>query len=62
MTAVSLKEVLKPAMEEHRAVAGLVVLGWEDAHAYVKAAEETGIPIILQACLLYTSPSPRDRG
>ena len=49
MTAVSLKEVLKPAMEEHRAVAGLVVLGWEDAHAYVKAAEETGIPIILQA-------------
>ena len=49
MTAVSLKEVLKPAMEEHRAVAGLVVLGWEDAHAYVKAAEETGIQIILQA-------------
>ena len=49
MTAVSLKEVLKPAMEEHRAVAGLVVLGWEDARAYVAAAEETGIPIILQA-------------
>ena len=49
MTAATLKEVLKPAMEEHRAVAGLVVLGWEDAHAYVKAAEETGIPIILQA-------------
>ena len=49
MTAVSLKEVLKPAMEEHRAVAGLVVLGWEDARAYVEAAEETGIPIILQA-------------
>ena len=49
MTAASLKEVLKPAMEEHRAVAGLVVLGWEDARAYVEAAEETGIPIILQA-------------
>ena len=49
MTAATLKEVLKPAMEEQRAVAGLVVLGWEDAHAYVKAAEETGIPIILQA-------------
>ena len=49
MTAVSLQEVLKPAMEEHRAVAGLVVLGWEDARAYVEAAEETGIPIILQA-------------
>ena len=49
MTAATLKEVLKQAMEEQRAVAGLVVLGWEDAHAYVKAAEETGIPIILQA-------------
>ena len=49
MTAASLKEVLMPAMEEHRAVAGLVVLGWEDARAYVEAAEETGIPIILQA-------------
>ena len=36
-------------MEEHRAVAGLVVLGWEDAWGYVEAAEETGIPIILQA-------------
>jgi len=49
MTAASLKEVLNPAMEEQRAVAGLVVLGWEDARAYVEAAEETGIPIILQA-------------
>ncbi len=36
-------------MAEGRALAGLVVLGWEDAIAYVKAAEETGIPIILQA-------------
>lgn len=31
------------------AVAGLVVLGWEDAKAYVEAAEETGLPVILQA-------------
>ncbi|MFT6658474.1 MAG: fructose-bisphosphate aldolase class II [Maritalea sp.] len=31
------------------AIAGLVCLGWEDARAYVEAAEETGIPIILQA-------------
>jgi fructose-bisphosphate aldolase class II len=49
MTAVSLTDVLKPAMDENRAVAGLVVLGWEDAKAYVEAAEVTGIPIILQA-------------
>ena len=49
MTAVSLSDVLRPAMAEGRAIAGLVVLGWEDATAYVEAAEETGIPIILQA-------------
>jgi fructose-bisphosphate aldolase class II len=49
MTAVSLTDVLKPAMDQNRAVAGLVVLGWEDARAYVEAAEATGIPIILQA-------------
>ena len=49
MTAVSLKDVLDTAMRDGYAVAGLVVLGWEDARAYVEAAEETGIPIILQA-------------
>ena len=49
MTACSLSDVLTPAMEEGYALAGLVVLGWEDALAYVEAAEETGIPIILQA-------------
>ncbi len=49
MTACSLSDVLTPAMAEGYAVAGLVVLGWEDARAYVEAAEETGIPIILQA-------------
>lgn len=49
MTAVSLDAVLQPAMAEGYALAGVVVLGWEDALAYVEAAEETGIPIILQA-------------
>ncbi|MFK7902764.1 MAG: class II fructose-bisphosphate aldolase, partial [Nitratireductor sp.] len=49
MSAVSLKDVLIPANEQNRAIAGLVVLGWEDAYAYVEAAEEAGIPIILQA-------------
>ena len=49
MTAVNLKNVLEPASKQGYALAGLVVLGWEDALAYVEAAEETKIPIILQA-------------
>ena len=49
MTAATLRDVLLPAMASDYAVAGLVVLGWEDAQAYVEAAEQTGIPIILQA-------------
>ena len=44
-----MKEALIKANQDGRALAGLVVLGWEDACAYVEAAEETGIPIILQA-------------
>ena len=57
MTVASLKDVLQPAMLDGYAVAGLVVLGWEDARAYVEAADETGIPVILQAgpgCRKYT--------
>ena len=57
MTIANLNDVLLPAMRKGRAVLGLVVLGWEDARAYVEAAEETGIPIILQAgpgCRAYT--------
>lgn len=49
MTAASLKQVLQTALQGNYAVAGLVVLGWEEAQAFVAAAEETGIPIILQA-------------
>lgn len=49
MTAATLKDVLQPAMTGGYAVAGLVVLGWEDARAYVEAAGETGLPVILQA-------------
>ena len=57
MTAKTLKEVLTKANKNNYAVAGLVVLGWEDALAYTQAADETGIPIILQAgpgCRKYT--------
>ena len=49
MTLATLKEVLKPAMEGGYAVAGLVTLGWEDMRAYVRAAEEENVAIILQA-------------
>ncbi len=57
MTIATLKDVLQPAMNGGYAIAGLVVLGWEDARAYLEAADETGIPIILQAgpgCRKYT--------
>ena len=49
MTVATLKDVLGQAMVARTAVAGLVVLGWEDARAYVEAAEEAGVPVILQA-------------
>jgi fructose-bisphosphate aldolase, class II len=49
MTVATLSDVLRPALAGNYAVAGVVVLGWEDAKAYVEAAEETGLPVILQA-------------
>lgn len=49
MTVASLSEVLHPCLTDGTAVAGLVVLGWEDAVAFVKAAEAEGRPVILQA-------------
>ena len=55
MTAVKLSSLLKKANKNNYAIAGLVVLGWEDALAFTQAADDTGIPIILQA-----GPSCRD--
>ena len=49
MTVATLSEVLSKAKEKKYAVAGLVVLGWEDARCYAETAEELGLPIILQA-------------
>ena len=49
MSLATLRDVLVPAMDGNYAIAGFVVLGWEDALAYVEAAEETGVPVILQA-------------
>ncbi len=49
MTIANLVDVLKPALDEGYGVAGLVVLGWEDACAFVAAAEELKCPVILQA-------------
>jgi fructose-bisphosphate aldolase class II len=45
----TLSQVLPPCLKGGTAIAGLVVLGWEDARAYVLAAEAEGSPIILQA-------------
>lgn len=49
MTLATLADVLTPCLTDGTAVAGLVVLGWEDAVAYTRAAEATGRPVILQA-------------
>jgi fructose-bisphosphate aldolase, class II len=49
MTVATLNDVLRLALAKNYAIAGLVVLGWEDAKAYVEAAEESDLPVILQA-------------
>jgi fructose-bisphosphate aldolase class II len=49
MSVATLAEVLRPCLSDGTAVAGLVVLGWEDAQGYVRAAEAAGRPVILQA-------------
>jgi fructose-bisphosphate aldolase class II len=57
LTVATLNEVLEPALRNGYAVAGMVVLGWEDARAFVDAAEAEKTPLILQAgpgCRAYT--------
>lgn len=49
MTLATLSEVLEPARSHGYAIGGLVVLGWEDARAFVNAAEAEKAPVILQA-------------
>ena len=49
MTRATLKDVLTPCLTDGTAVAGLVVLGWEDALSYTRAAEAENRPLILQA-------------
>jgi len=49
MTVANLVDVLGPAHANGYGVVGFVALGWEDAEAYVEAAEEVQAPIILQA-------------
>jgi fructose-bisphosphate aldolase class II len=49
MTIATLRQLLDAATAGHYAVAGLVVLGWEDALAFAEAADEAGLPIVLQA-------------
>lgn len=49
MPLVNLSEAFRALPDRRGALAGVVVLGWEDAQAYVRAAEAVGCPIILQA-------------
>ncbi|MEM8750181.1 MAG: class II fructose-bisphosphate aldolase [Pseudomonadota bacterium] len=49
MTLATLTDVLQPALRDGYAVAGFVVLGWEDARAYAMAAQDENLPVILQA-------------
>lgn len=49
MALVTLKEAMDAIPAQRGALAGLVVLGWEDARAYVAAAERLGCPAVLQA-------------
>jgi fructose-bisphosphate aldolase class II len=49
MSLMSLKQVLEPALQNGTALAGLVVLGYEDAQNFVAAAETENLAIILQA-------------
>ena len=49
MPLATLADVLQPALRNGHAVAGLVTLGWEDMRAYALAAQDEGVPVILQA-------------
>jgi len=49
MTRATLSDVLRPCLTDGTAIVGMVVLGWEDARAYVAAAEAENRPVILQA-------------
>jgi fructose-bisphosphate aldolase, class II len=49
MSRATLSDVLQKALTGGYAVPGFVCLGWEDARAFVTAAEEEQAPVILQA-------------
>ena len=49
MTVATLREILDDALARNYAVAGLVALGWEASLAFAEAADEVGLPIVLQA-------------
>ena len=49
--------ILKPTIAEHLEAKGITVID-KGAHG----EQRTDYPLYAKACLLYTSPSPRDRG
>lgn len=49
MTLVPMAPLLQACLRDGSALAGFVVLGWEDAQAFVAAAQAENRPVILQA-------------
>ena len=45
MTIASLSDVLQKAKKDNYAVAGLVVLGWEDARCYAETVSYTHLTL-----------------
>ena len=60
MALVPLRLLLDHAAENGYGIPAFNVNNLEQVQAIMEAAYETDSPVILQACLLYTSPSPRD--
>ena len=62
MAMISLRQLLDHAAEHGYGVPAFNVNNLEQIQAIMQAAQKTDSPVILQAsaCLLYTSPSPRD--
>ena len=60
MPLVTSKEMLLKAQQGGYAVGAFNAENMEMVKAIIQAAEELKAPVMIQTCLLYTSPSPRD--
>ena len=60
MSIATLADVLQPALRGNYAVMGVSVFAWDEAQAYVAAAEEVGCAVILQAGPKFRAALPLD--